>query len=115
MPTCSTCSIELTEDNAYKKGKRLQAYCKSCNNKIFAERWRQRKLDAIEYKGGKCQSCGYSKYFGALEFHHRDPSEKEFVWQKMRLVSKDRLTQELDKCDLLCANCHREAHANIPL
>ena len=114
MPNCSTCSIELTESNAYKKGNRLQSYCKSCNNKIFQARWKQRKLDAIEYKGGKCQSCGYSKYYGALEFHHRDPSQKEFVWQKMRLVSKDKLTEELDKCDLLCANCHREVHANIP-
>ena len=74
------------------------------------DRWRQRKLDAIQYKGGKCQVCGYSKYYGALEFHHRNPEEKEFAWQKMRLVSKDRLTAELDKCDLLCANCHREIH-----
>ena len=113
MPICSTCKIQLNEDNAYKKGKRLQSYCKPCMNKIFQDRWKQRKLDAIQYKGGKCQVCGYSKYYGALEFHHRNPEEKEFAWQKMRLVSKDRLTAELDKCDLLCANCHREVHVEL--
>lgn len=115
MPKCSTCSVALTEENAYKKGKRLQSYCKPCMNEIFKARWKQRKVDAIEYKGGKCQSCGYNKYYGALEFHHRDPSEKEFNWQKMRLVSNDRLTAELEKCDLLCANCHREVHAVNPV
>ena len=110
MPNCSTCKVELTEDNAYKKGNRLQSYCKPCHNKLFQARWQQRKIDAIAYKGGKCKVCGYSKYYGALEFHHRDTTEKEFDWRKMRLVSKDKLTQELDKCDLLCANCHREVH-----
>lgn len=39
------------------------------------QRWIKRKLDAIEYLGGKCISCGYSKYYGALEFHHRDPTQ----------------------------------------
>ena len=111
MNTCPRCSVELTEETAYRKNaKRLQSMCKSCFTQYCAERWRQRKIEAIESKGGCCQMCGYNKYYGALEFHHRDPDEKEFEWHKMRLVSKDKLTAELEKCDLLCANCHREVH-----
>lgn len=69
---------------------------------------------AIEYKGGKCQSCGYYRYQGALELHHLNKDEKEFgigdkgytrSWQKVKL--------ELDKCILLCANCHREISAGV--
>ena len=80
-------------------------------NSYCIERWKRRKIEAIEYKGGKCQVCGYDKYYGALEFHHRDPNEKGVDWGKMRLMSKEKLLAELDKCDILCANCHREAHA----
>lgn len=76
------------------------------------QRWIKRKKLAVEYLGGKCISCGYNKYYGALEFHHRDPAEKDYSWVKLRLRSWDSITTELDKCDLLCANCHREYHAS---
>lgn len=112
MNKCSTCQTELTEENAYRKNtRRLQSMCKKCFNEYTSQRWIRRKKEAIEFKGGKCQSCGYDKYYGALEFHHRDPTKKEFSWNKMRLVSAKKLQAELDKCDLLCANCHREVHA----
>ena len=66
---------------------------------------------AIEYLGGKCYICGYNKCNSALEFHHRDREKKDFGiansgWSK----SFDKIKPELDKCDLLCANCHREVH-----
>ncbi len=77
------------------------------------ERWINRKLKAIEYKGGCCQNCGYSKYYGALEFHHVDPKEKELNWTKLRLTSWANIQKELDKCVLLCANCHREVHDDL--
>ena len=58
--------------------------------------------------------CGYNKCLAAMEFHHRDPSEKEFAFSRYRNTSwdknKDTVLTELDKCDLLCANCHREQH-----
>lgn len=74
------------------------------------ERWKKRKIEAITYKGGACSKCGYSKYYGALHFHHRDPSTKEASWNKIRLWPWDKVLTELDKCDLLCANCHAEEH-----
>ncbi len=71
---------------------------------------------AIEYKGGCCQSCGYKKCFKALEFHHKDPKEKDFnIFSKSHSRSWERVKNEIDKCMLVCANCHREIHANTQL
>lgn len=84
------------------------------NSKQVSE-WRRRlKQKCIDYKGGKCEKCSYNKYIGALEFHHNDPKQKDFsvssgghtrAWEKVKI--------ELDKCTLLCANCHREVHAEM--
>ena len=90
------------KDMSPEEKAKFNAYC--------IERWRKRKLMAVEYKGGKCSKCGYNKCVGALDFHHLDPTEKDASWQKMRLWNKSKLLKELDKCILLCANCHREAH-----
>lgn len=69
---------------------------------------------AVAYKGGKCQCCGYHNYIGALEFHHVDPAQKDFgVSSQGYTHSWDKVKQEIDKCVLVCANCHREIHANI--
>lgn len=75
--------------------------------------YRQRNKDkAIEYKGGKCLVCGYKKSKRALSFHHLDPNTKvegiigtSKAWEKIKL--------ELDKCALLCSNCHAEVHDGL--
>lgn len=76
------------------------------------DRWRRLKSWAVAYKGGKCKLCGYNRCVAALEFHHRNPSEKEASWTKLRKLSIASIKAELDKCDLLCACCHREEHFN---
>lgn len=79
-------------------------------------RFKKRKLkhQLIQYKGGKCEICGYNKCEGALQFHHRNPTEKEFQLSDVNLnasnFSMENLQKEVDKCDLLCANCHAEQH-----
>lgn len=73
-------------------------------------RWIERKKKAIDYKGGRCARCGYDRYYGALHFHHVDPKIKDVSWNKLRLRSWDKITEELDKCEILCANCHAEEH-----
>lgn len=95
-------------------------YCYDCSPKGLtsgeALKFKKRKLKKmlIEYKGGKCQKCGYDKCDGALQFHHRNPEEKEFGLGGINLndtnFSIDKVYEEVDKCDLLCANCHAEAH-----
>jgi len=58
--------------------------------------------------------CGYDRCSGALDFHHIDPKEKEFGLSVKRLTrSWEKMKKELDKCVLICANCHREVHAGI--
>ncbi len=72
------------------------------------------KLLAIEYKGGKCQICGYNKHPAALELHHIDPAIKTFgIGAKGYTRAWNTVKTELDKCILLCANCHREVSAGI--
>jgi len=110
MKECKKCYCVKEETDFYKKGNRIHSYCKSCYNQYCQERWIEKKKKAISYLGGCCKKCGYKKYYGALEFHHRDPSEKEFDWNKMRMISEEKMLNELDKCDLLCSNCHREEH-----
>jgi hypothetical protein len=75
--------------------------------------WRKRtKLKLIEYKGGKCELCGYSKCARALEFHHLNPDEKDFSISG-RSLSFDKLKSEVDKCILVCSNCHSEIHDGL--
>ena len=82
--------------------------------KAVGKRRRKVRLKAIEHLGGKCIKCGYEKYPEVLEFHHRDPSQKDFnVSSKGHSRSWERVRKEIEKCDLLCANCHRELHAEI--
>ena len=74
------------------------------------------RLKAIEYKGGKCSICGYDKCVEALEFHHLDSSGKDFgISDKGYTRSWEKVKEELDKCLLVCANCHREIHAGLQL
>lgn len=113
---CSKCNEEKEDAEFYRKkteNNRLYSYCKICFNKYCIDRWVNIKLKLVEYKGGCCIKCGYSKYYGALELHHRDISTKDFDWTKLRLKSWNKIILEADKCDLLCSNCHREIHRVI--
>ena len=70
------------------------------------------KYEYIMKRGGKCECCGYDKNLSALEFHHLNPEEKEFQID-VRMFSNhnlEKLEVELDKCELLCSNCHKERH-----
>ena len=77
----------------------------------------KRKYEIIKSRGGKCEICGYDKCEGALQFHHLNPQEKEFTISQVNLnegeFSFENLLKEVDKCQLLCANCHAEQHYKI--
>ena len=81
--------------------------------KAVAKRRRKIKLMAIQYKGGKCHICGYNKCPGALDLHHINGQKSFGISDKGYTRSWSRVKQELDKCILLCANCHREIEVGI--
>jgi len=79
-------------------------------------RWRKRlKSKLVAAMGGKCQCCGYDKCQEALEFHHIDPSKKEFSFGAVRAAPKrlEVISDELEKCILVCSNCHKEIHTGM--
>jgi len=111
---CKICK-EYKENSEFSQNSKsgyLHSYCKPCVVKKSKEPRRKFKQKCIEYKGGKCISCGYNKCQAALEFHHRNPKEKDFSLRDIpgKTVLTDKVKKELDKCDLLCSNCHKEKH-----
>lgn len=110
---CPRCNQVLSnKDFYYSKGGKRQGYCKACIHKKTLERQKIFKKKCIEYKGGSCALCGYNRCINALEFHHRDASQKEFSISNVNnRAFSDKIKKELDKCDMLCSNCHREVHS----
>jgi len=141
MKKCLTCGKNKKSSEFYKTGKHLASYCKKCFNKrcyinqkkrtnlepkyrrnlTKNERdprttYRKNKLRALQILGNKCSVCDYSRCTSALEFHHENPSEKEFnIAQLLGIrMSFKKISTELSKCVLLCSNCHREIHSKLP-
>lgn len=113
---CARCKeIQLiSKENFYfKKDSKVHSWCRKCNDKYALHKIRDVKLRCVQYKGGKCTVCSYSKYIGALEFHHIDPSAKDYNISKLRSYCWENIKKELKKCVLLCSNCHREFHAGL--
>ena len=106
MWNCKTCGIE-GEEHFYKSQK---WYCKKCWNRRTADTQIEKIRKLKKDYGGKCTRCGYDKSFNALEFHHLDPTQKEFHLGNNRGLSEAKLRVELDKCILVCRNCHAELH-----
>jgi hypothetical protein len=114
MPNCRVCDVELVDgDNWYGKKKKRTYICKTCDVKETRKLRNDKKKRAVEYLGGKCMKCSGEFPAYVFDFHHRDPSEKEGSVGKLCSSSWENIVKELDKCDLLCANCHRiEHHGN---
>ena len=110
---CNKCGKEFIID-AHGYNRR---YCYECVPKVPTSGAGHRALIkkwALEYKGNKCEICGYNKCSDALEFHHLNPAEKDFSISDRNLVLDWQLIKkELDKCQLVCSNCHREIHSLI--
>lgn len=85
--------------------------CSSCVIEGVTKRRRQKKLLAVEYLGGSCLICGYNKSVWALSFHH--VRDKSFEIGDGNSRSWEKIKAELDKCVLLCHNCHAEYHAGL--
>lgn len=77
------------------------------------KKWKKEfREDLVNQKGGKCIICGYNKSIRALHFHHLNPDEKDFRIS-IGSVSKDIVLKEVEKCILVCSNCHCEIHDEL--
>lgn len=92
------------EKRYYEKNKKL-IYIKK------KKRANNRKLEMILLLGGKCNICGYNRCAAALDFHHKSDDKDEDVARLIKDASKQQVLKEVNKCILLCANCHRETHS----
>jgi hypothetical protein len=99
---------EYTSNGYYKGRKKYKPECKLCEYIKYRERFTS--IMTGYYGKLACTKCGYDKCVASLDLHHRNPSEKEHNPSKMLTHSKDKILNEFAKCDLLCANCHRELH-----
>lgn len=98
----------------------IRLYCYECSPQglttaeVIRSKKRALKHLLVEYRGGECEKCGYNKCEGALQFHHTDPTQKDFTLSQVNLndtdFSIDKIKEEVNKCQLLCANCHFEEH-----
>jgi transposase-like protein len=88
--------------------------CAKCNTEAVSERRRTVKRMLVDEAGGKCAVCGFDEHPAALQFHHLDPSTKEFhLGHQGHTRSLARMRSEARKCTLLCANCHALVEAGV--
>jgi len=107
---CKVCGGKTSKNN-------LSGFCKNCKPpakikaELISEHRRRRKKYLVEYKGGSCEICGYNKSIWALHFHHINPEDKKYHLSKNGIPrSLERDIEEVNKCILVCANCHAEIH-----
>lgn len=104
MEFCKLCNKKFKD---YQKKGRTR--CGSCNTKI--RRFRA-KAAAIEFLGSKCKKCGWQGNQAALQFHHKYSEKKDFTIGNVANKSWDSIKKEMQKCILLCANCHAIEHSS---
>ena len=103
MKICKLCNGTIKNNKHANRSR-----CGSCNTKI--RRFRA-KAAAIKYLGGKCERCGWFGNQAALQFHHKDSKTKDFEIGNVANKSWDSIKTEMQKCILLCANCHMIEHS----
>ncbi|MCK4500970.1 hypothetical protein KAU11_10775 [Candidatus Babeliales bacterium] len=123
MKKCPTCSLTKEDTEFYKDSRAktgLASACKPCHLKLSKKFGKVMRIKWQEYIDDilkpECTKCGYSKCKRALDYHHLDSTEKsfgiaQFVWKRgFTENNKEQMLKELDKCIVLCSNCHRELH-----
>lgn len=114
LKQCKICGKEKDYDTEFaKNGKSTRVYCKECEASRAREKYYQTQ-EFLRSLKTKCSRCGYDRNPSALDFHHPDKNkDAEIAVLAKRYLStkqKEKLLVEIEKCELLCANCHREEH-----
>ena len=118
MKTCNTCNKTLPVSEFRERKDRpgtLQPFCKPCSSDFVVKKNNQHKKALVKYMGGKCADCGIVGHHSIYDFHHVAPEHKDFTIQSNRHYSFTQLMGELDKCVMLCANCHTKRHLDMKL
>ena len=127
MKKCSKCNEEKELNQFYvnnqNKKSGLSAYCKKCqktdkkihyknNKEQYTKNVFNNSLWLLEIKMElKCERCGFD-HPAALDFHHKDPTQKEFgIGGRSTKKNREKTLEEIKKCEVLCSNCHRIEHA----
>lgn len=127
MKICGKCKCSLNTDEFYVNSNandKLSAWCKTCQKKHKKQDYQKNKqryyknyYDRIKWfidlkKNLKCERCGFN-HPAALDFHHKDPGQKEFGISnfKFNKDNNQKILDEISKCEVLCSNCHRIEHA----
>lgn len=124
--TCSICGLDKNYSDFNKKGSGLQSKCRDCQREWYsnyyhnqsAEKQRlkknnfERKIRIREWlqerKSVPCADCGIMYPYFVMDFDHRDPSQKLFnIGSKVSSMSFEQVRVEVEKCDVVCSNCHR--------
>ncbi len=88
--------------------------CGKCASAWVIRSRQKKKQRLVDSFGGKCIVCGYNKYVGALDFHHKDRKTKSFALSVKGLCyAWETVLQEAEKCVLVCKNCHSEIEAGV--
>jgi len=118
---CFKCKEIKSVKDFYKRKSKSRydeyaGYCKKCSNEYHTKRVKEVKIKMVHHKGGECIRCHLKledSHYCVFEFHHKDPSEKDIKFNKIKYQKWETIEKELNKCDLLCSNCHRLTHAEI--
>lgn len=114
---CTKCGITKKVSEFRKDSRRLsglQSWCIPCGSTAKKNKRKENKQKAVDYKGGCCKRCGIvSTCLDIYDFHHVNPNEKEDSLNRLMNSSWEYIVTELDKCDLLCSNCHKITHWEI--
>ncbi len=98
----------------YSKGRegQLGSWCKECFCTNQMVQWNALKIEIVMMLGNKCSVCTETFHPAAYDLHHTDPDTKSFDWSGLRKKSKSVILEEVSKCVLICAACHRLNHVN---
>lgn len=120
---CNSCKMLLPLSRFYSNGKtstgliKYKPNCMQCENSVRKSNFEELIRTYLSTKNQvyQCIKCSYTGIFGSLDFHHRNPNQKDFnIGENQSSISLERfmsdIVPELDKCDLLCPNCHRQEH-----